>query len=339
MTRDQLLSRTVITGDPLLSTVNRVFTLSIRNRCPFNQLQRDFERPKFQSRYYQTFCHITYKLIDNNTLRTHDSPQTCYQNPDNHCKIRGGERPRRIAAAANRRTIGCMETSLKARSTAELAALPIPGGWHWQSVTTPPHTWQLLLPADPDAFITAETQGEWPDPYWAQLWPAARTMAALIMAKDWPAETQVLELGCGNGFVGLAAAARGWQVTFSDYVPLAVELAVANALHNGYQQVAGEVIDWRDPPADHRFEQVIACECLYDPEHHAALLNTLEARLKPGGSVWLCDPGRGETAPAFVNRARANGWRVELFDQNDAPIDKLVRHEFRLIRLTRSKGE
>ena len=225
---------------------------------------------------------------------------------------------------------------MEARRQEELANLPIPGGWKWETVSLHEHTWRLLLPADPDAFILkTEVHEEWPDPYWAQLWPAAKTMAALVLAQDWPAGSQILELGCGNGFVGLAAAARGWHVTFSDYDPFAVELALANARGNGYDKLAGEVIDWRNPPADHRFEQIIACECLYDPELHAPLLNTLLARLKPGGSAWLCDPGRGDMAENFVRAARERDWRVRLFDQTNRPQEKLVRAEFRLIQMVR----
>jgi predicted nicotinamide N-methyase len=223
---------------------------------------------------------------------------------------------------------------MESRNQEEIAQLPIPGGWKWETVTLSAHTWRLLLPADPDAFILeGPAQEEWPDPYWAQLWPAAKTIAALVLAQHWPAETNILELGCGNGFVGLAAAARGWRVTFSDYVPFAVELSLANARGNRCLNISGEVADWRDPPSDHAFERIIACECLYDPELHVPLLQTMRARLKPGGLVWLCDPGRGELAPQFARIAREQGWRVSLFDQHLLPQENFVWQQFRLIQL------
>ncbi len=225
---------------------------------------------------------------------------------------------------------------MESRTQEEISRLPIPGGWKWESIALEGHAWRLLLPADPDAFILeTPAQKEWPDPYWAQLWPAAKTIATLVLAQDWPAHTKILELGCGNGFVGLAAAARGWQVTFSDYVPFAVELSLANARGNNCLNVTGEVTDWRNPTADNAFERIIACECLYDPELHVPLLQTMHARLRPGGVVWLCDPGRGELASQFAGIARDQGWRVSLFDQRLQPQEKFVWQEFRLIQLQR----
>lgn len=222
------------------------------------------------------------------------------------------------------------------RTQDQLQQLPIPGGWKWETVALEQNSWRLLLPADPDAFILeAPAQEEWPDPYWAQLWPAAKTIAKLVLAQEWPTTTRILELGCGNGFVGLAAASRGWHVTFSDYVSFAVELSLANARGNGFANVAGEVTDWRKPTADHAFERIIACECLYDPELHVPLLQTMNARLKSGGFVWLCDPGRGELAGQFARIAAELGWRVLLFDEQLRPQEKFVWQEFRLIQLQR----
>jgi predicted nicotinamide N-methyase len=227
---------------------------------------------------------------------------------------------------------------MKCRTQEQLAELPIPGGWKWETIELHGYSWRLLLPADPDAFILEPpTNDEWPDPYWAQLWPAAKIMAAIVVTENWPLRTQVLELGCGNGFVGLAAAARGWQVTFSDYVSLGVELAIANARGNQLENVAGEVLDWRNPPSDPRFDQILACDCLYDPELHQPLLNTVQARLKPGGQVWLGDPGRVGMAENFVRTAREQDWQVALFDQGRALQSKFIRGEFRLMKMCREK--
>lgn len=225
---------------------------------------------------------------------------------------------------------------MKCRTQEQLAELPIPGGWKWETIALREYSWRLLLPADPDAFILAPPANDaWPDPYWAQLWPAARSMAALIVAEKCQLQSQVLELGCGNGFVGLAAAARGSQVTFSDYVSLGVELAIANARGNRLLNVAGEVLDWRNPTPEPRFDQILACDCLYDPELHQPLLNTLQARLTPHGQVWLGDPGRVGMAESFVRTAREQSWRVSLFDENRTLQSKFVRGEFRLLQMWR----
>lgn len=227
---------------------------------------------------------------------------------------------------------------MESRNQEELSRVPIPGGWKWETIELREYSWRLLLPADPDAFILEpQPNDKWPDPYWAQLWPAAKIMAAIILTESWSQQSRILELGCGNGFVGLAAAARGGQVTFSDYVPLGVELSLANARGNELTNVAGEVLDWRSPLPAPRFDLILACDCLYDPDLHQPLLITLQARLEPGGQVWLGDPGRVGMAENFVRTAREQGWQVALFDQNGVVQSKFARGEFRLIKLSREK--
>jgi predicted nicotinamide N-methyase len=231
----------------------------------------------------------------------------------------------------NAATIGRMDF----RTQIELFQLPIPGGWKWESVSLQKHSWRLLLPADPDAFIL-QTEGEdWPDPYWAQVWPAAKAMAELVLTPHWPVGKRVLELGCGNGFVGLAALARGCHVTFSDYVPFAVELAVANALCNGLEKVSGIVLDWRNPARDLRFDTLVAADVFYDPELHLPLLSSIDQLLQPEGTVWLGDPGRSTLATSFVRQARAEGWQVALFDRTHQACAEFVNGEFRLLEMTR----
>src|SRR5438132_6911628 len=56
-------------------------------------------------------------------------------------------------------------------------------------------------------------------PYWAQLWPAARMLAKVMVRENWgtdPRSVRVLEVGCGLGLAGIAALSRGLAVTFSD---------------------------------------------------------------------------------------------------------------------------
>ncbi len=221
-----------------------------------------------------------------------------------------------------------------------LQSRPIPGGWTWQTVELGGQSWKLLLPASQDAFLKATAGAdEWPDPYWTQIWPAAKSLASQVLVTDWPAHTSVLELGCGSGLVGLALLARGCRVTFSDYVPLAVELALANACGNGYEHARGEVLDWRAPLVSSKFEVIIAADVLYDAELHRPLLQTIEQRLIDDGCVWLGDPGRSETSAEFLLLAAESGWIIAIFDEHGRCCDSLRRGEFRRIELRRKERQ
>src|SRR5215212_9562158 len=72
---------------------------------------------------------------------------------------------------------------------------------------------------DDPAILEANVRDDYM-PYWADIWPAARMMAKVILREPWeqfPLPLEALELGCGLGVAGLAALKRGIRVTFSDY--------------------------------------------------------------------------------------------------------------------------
>src|SRR5262245_45836916 len=46
-------------------------------------------------------------------------------------------------------------------------------------------------------------------PYWADLWPAARMLAKVILHKSWTPGQSALEIGCGLGLPGIVALSCG----------------------------------------------------------------------------------------------------------------------------------
>jgi predicted nicotinamide N-methyase len=119
---------------------------------------------------------------------------------------------------------------------------------------------ELLRPESPEALIDEQAFAD--DeflPYWAELWPAA---TALAEALPDVAGQRVVELGCGLGVPSLVAAARGAQVTATDWASDAIELLRRNAERNELT-VRAEVRDWREP-WDERFDLVLAADVLYE---------------------------------------------------------------------------
>jgi predicted nicotinamide N-methyase len=220
------------------------------------------------------------------------------------------------------------------------AGLPaVPGGWMLQRVPVGDRLIELVQPAAPDdllddpTVIEANRRDDYM-PYWSYLWPAATTMAAALARAPWPPETPVLELGCGVGLVGLAALARGWQVTLSDHDPVAVECALLNARRNELEErAAGLVLDWRNPVA-RRWPVILGCEVTYEVRNHPILLDLLEVMLTPDGVCWLGDPGRSQ-APRFVALAKERGWRVKLLDHAAQPTETPPGETFQIVALRR----
>src|SRR5262245_42066607 len=224
---------------------------------------------------------------------------------------------------------------------ASITERAVPGGWSDREVTIGPHRFRLFTPTDPDALLEhleapeIATQPHLADPYWAKLWPAAPLLAEAIVRKPPPRGTRVLELGCGSGLVGIAALACGLDVTFSDYVPLAVDLARENARRNGFSHGKGLVLDWRAPGNNERFSLIVAADVTYDRTNLDPLINVLDARLAAGGEAWFGDAGRGPAAE-FHNRAIKRGWQVSLFDEHDAPSIETVLGRYQRIVLRRA---
>jgi len=212
----------------------------------------------------------------------------------------------------------------------------VPGGWAERQWTIGGHTFRLVLPASPDAFLDdAEVHQAFDRdeymPYWAYLWPASLKMVETILRTDWIAGTEVLELGAGIGLVGLAGLARGLNVTFSDYEPKAVDLALYNARRAGYSQGAGLVLDWRNPPA-RQFPILWGCELLYEDRNHEPLLELTRQMLAPGGIAWFVDGGRAK-AERFCNLLPQFGLKYQIFDEQSQPLPKPRVGRYQLIEV------
>ncbi|MCA9047228.1 MAG: methyltransferase domain-containing protein [Planctomycetaceae bacterium] len=193
------------------------------------------------------------------------------------------------------------------------------------------------------------------DPYWGVLWPASVATAALIprVFSD-SAEgrsMRILELGCGLGLCGLAVLRIGFSVTFTDIVPMAVELARHNAALNGFSGTEGAVLDWCRPiPAElmtpgktidktspSGFDRVIAGDVLYDVSLHQPLLKSFNALINANGRVIIGDPGR-QAAAHFIESARCCGWQIDVYDEAYSVMPAPRCGGYQLLILTRAEN-
>jgi SAM-dependent methyltransferase len=215
----------------------------------------------------------------------------------------------------------------------------IPGGWTEQTITCGQHQWNILLPADADQFLydleyLPATEPE-PDIYWARLWPVSLTLSKLVVAvRPWPAHGSVLELGCGIGLVGVAALSAGYEVTMSDYVKLAIDLAVLNAVRNGWPNVRSMLLDWNSPqPVS--FDGIVGSDILYDRTNHAKIINVVKHMLAPNGIAWFADPGRYHLSH-FLDMAIEHGLEVRLRTEAGNYVPSLPDNQFHLVEVRHS---
>lgn len=172
-------------------------------------------------------------------------------------------------------------------------------------------TFDVLRPrAAEDLIDEAEFERDERLPYWADVWPSARVLAARLLAEPGAGRT-LLELGCGSGVGAVAALRAGFAVTVTDYYADALLFARANAWRlTGREPDHWRVVDWRAFPDDlGYFDVVAASDVLYERPYAELVARAFARTLARGGLGLLADPGR-VFAPAFVDAARALGLQV-----------------------------
>lgn len=165
-------------------------------------------------------------------------------------------------------------------------------------------------------------------PYWAQLWPAARMLAKVVMRENWGPEVRnlhALEIGCGLGLAGISALARGLRVTFSDVDETALHFAAKNAELNGFNNFLTLPLDFRSPPADVKYPVVLGSDLMYEERLVMPLVGLLDAVLAPSGVCLITDPDRSparhfrwklgeagyDAAPELVRAGEPGGERTK----------------------------
>ncbi|MGE3908265.1 MAG: methyltransferase [Chloroflexota bacterium] len=194
----------------------------------------------------------------------------------------------------------------------------IPVRWQTMPPEAPPDqaVFGLWAPADPDAMLDAMTQEEFEAndermPYFAMVWASADSLVAKVLAGPRLDGLHVLDLGCGVGACGFAAASRGAQVTFFDWEPRALEIVRASTARQSVSTDQFHLLvgDWRQPPPMGPFDLILGADVLYEQRNAPAVAAFLAGHLKPSAEAWITDPGRPQAGP-FPALAQAQGLQL-----------------------------
>ncbi len=191
-----------------------------------------------------------------------------------------------------------------------------------QEVRSAPYCWNLLAVRDTNRLLNeispAQFEADGRLPYWADLWASAPVLAGHLRRRPGIAGRDLLELGCGLGLAGIAAAQAGASVTMTDYEDDALEFARYNAALNltpeEFARVTFRKLDWRRPDLPQTFDVIAGADIAYDRTSFEPLLSLVRMMLRPGGVFLLTDPRR-EIGRDFILRASGRG-----FTANGLPV-------------------
>ncbi len=175
-------------------------------------------------------------------------------------------------------------------------------------------TIRVVKPANADHLISeADYVQDERLPYWADLWPSARVLAATLLREHGQGK-RLLEMGCGLGLDTIAAMHAGFTVTSTDYYEDALHVARANARRNLGREPEIRMVNWREWPEDlGTFDVVIAADVLYEVEYASLVCACIARALAPEGVAIIADPGR-LALPAFRDQLSTRGLVLEQTD-------------------------
>ena len=125
---------------------------------------------------------------------------------------------------------------------------------------------RLLRPSEPEELFAVAAAARGDAPYWAELWPCARTLAGQLATMDLTGVRE-LELGCGLALPSLVAALRGAEVVASDVFADALERVEESGRRTLGRPLETLCADLHEPSAllaRGPFDLVLGADLLYD---------------------------------------------------------------------------
>ena len=192
----------------------------------------------------------------------------------------------------------------------------------------------LTHPASAEDLIDeAEFERDERMPYWAEIWPSARVLAAHVARLNGVGRS-LLELGCGAGLVATAATLAGFRVCATDYYEDALLFAELNVRTHTGRTLETRLVDWRRLPTNlGRYDYVIGSDVLYERSYGALVARAIDVTLAQGGEAVIADPGR-VSADEFIRDAAKRG--LHIAGHGRLPfVEGQIRQQISLYRLRR----
>jgi predicted nicotinamide N-methyase len=167
---------------------------------------------------------------------------------------------------------------------------------------------RLLRPSVPEELFAVAADARGDAPYWAELWPCARSLAAHVATLELTGK-RVLELGCGLALPALVAALRGAEVLASDVSADALERAAESGRRTLGRPLKTLQADLHDPSTlleRGPFDLVLGADLLYDCTL-AEAMGALIPQIAP--AVLFAYAWQGSAIPLAVPLA-AQGYRI-----------------------------
>lgn len=197
------------------------------------------------------------------------------------------------------------------------------------------HELTLLHPASAEDLIDeVDFERDERLPYWADIWPSARVLAAQI-ARLPGAGRRLLELGCGAGLVATMAALTGFDVCASDYYEDALQFTRVNVARHTGEELHTRLVDWHQMPTDlGRFDFVVGSDVLYERAYGKLVARAIDVTLKRHGEAIIADPGR-IAAEEFIHDAAERSLRLVACEELPF-VEGKIRQTIRLYHLRRA---
>lgn len=130
-------------------------------------------------------------------------------------------------------------------------------------------------------------------PLFGVVWPSARVLAATVSMFILNSK-RILEIGCGIGLSSIVLHKMGFDITASDYHPLANDFLDENILENEMFPIKFKTGNWEaENPLLGKFDLIIGSDVLYEPAHAESVSKFIDCHSSKNVEVIIVDPDRG----------------------------------------------